>query len=306
MKRSTLVGMTIGLALITLIPIGVLVSNVDDREKAQRLHVETVCHVESVEVRDHRCCELGDCSCSEAPTSAMDCGTAIRDLNQTVCGNGNRCCEETCRTCQSCSRRAVRERCDSGWHRYCTHYKTVCDRFPCNCSCAESVTNDMCRTVCGVCHELGATYSTTVAPWSWSFFPKSTCGRDDTECVARWEAEWVAGTDRPCWWSVSDKRVTFTEPEIPGLNIGAVVSVAVLGTIVVVGCVKAIRTSGDDEEVGSDSAPATDDGLELGNRRGESTPDPAQAPIQVPTQNSDPEDQTKKLIPGASSRSDGS
>lgn len=160
------------IAVICLINLLLVWADLFNDMVRQHNWVETDLTSELFEENPYRCCEKVSCECVNAPSSAKSCNNMIENLEEGVCTDGYRCCEESCYEC-NCS-----TTCTSGkYGSSCTRSCSTC------CSCDRSVSDEKCYSECGTCYKPTVTFSFEDEEQVTQFSKISTeCGRDDTSC----------------------------------------------------------------------------------------------------------------------------
>jgi hypothetical protein len=204
-------------------------------------HVETICTYGKTQLIQNRCCDIINCKCSEcgsAPSClSLKSNQSLGLLEDSIsCCNGYRCCNSGRDTCF----RDVYYDCwcyDVGDKRYCsTCHDSV--GYPCGPEkCWNSVSNDLCTQVCGICSQLITTYyyNVTNREQFVTSVLKTSCGRDDFACIHSWQQTHPEGQEQSCWYDSNNwAGGAVYEKPVYHWNIAAMVFTIIFGSLCVI------------------------------------------------------------------------
>ncbi len=233
--RPVLVVMFIASLFITLMIFFLCVKpDLDYRDP----YVETICTYGQTQLIQNRCCDIVNCKCAECGSAPSCLGlksnhTASLLGDSVSCCNGYRCCNSGRDTCY----RDVYYDCwcyDVGDKRYCS---TCHDQvgYPCGPEkCWNSVTNDLCTQVCGLCSQLITTYyyNVTNREQFVTSVMKSSCSMDNFACIHSWQQTHPQGQQQSCWYDSNNWAggAVYDKPRYR-YNIAALVFTLIFGSV---------------------------------------------------------------------------
>lgn len=154
-------------------------------------YYHTTCTVTKIDITSTYWCDIGNCSCTQAPPSLPPCNTVQYN---TQCRNGQACCSSGCDTC-------------TGMKKYpCGD--TTCEMpytYQCNCGCRSSVTENECSVVCQTSNNVTFTYSYDNNSNVTSL---EKCSKGDQTCVDSLVNNRPINTSLECW--INDNTVYFS------------------------------------------------------------------------------------------------
>lgn len=226
------------------------------------------CSVRAFHENAQRCCDVADCSCSQAPLGTDECSAMKQRFQNGTCHNGYQCCEE--RTVY-CTRESCSDPCrPDPWSAFRSpsptptyssrpwdiwpspspspscHAEPVCHEYQeaCGSECVRDVSMSQCRVDCANC------YSPTVDWNCWTDDALDECSRKELrecpeeaivtdskscgrsrECVDAWFGEFS--------WSAKenvfrDANGDFHRGDPPQMGFDVGLGFAVLGTVIAI------------------------------------------------------------------------
>lgn len=149
-------------------------------------YIKAYCNVTNVDIVPRTCCWEQCSICDIAPVGSPLCSSLLTSLTPGICGNGYRCCQECCSTCQSC---------------YGSGDTRVCSSYSCACYCCSSTPDLLCEIQCSTCYtgyvhvsfhdDNGTTYESNI---------HHDCGLD-YNCVLNYVSNYEVGTEYLCYYS---------------------------------------------------------------------------------------------------------